>query len=206
MEEYDIVITGTDMRTDMFEVLASLPGDDIWTIMQFIREDWNGESTLRVEPSSYIKEGFLQYKALPDEEKDSIENTIYNGTKFQDDRDATIDLLTEELDKWWKEIKPIAPLLPPSPPRRRPALPPKRPRAEIASPPARAPRAPRPPRVPRAPPAPTAQTSFGDMARSYFTDLEQKVKALQEENAKLRSNVEDLAAAVRLLGKCFFFM
>jgi hypothetical protein len=210
MEDYDIAITGTDLRTNMMEVIASLPGDSIWKILDFIKKDWNGESPFLVEPPPYIKEAILQYKALPEAEKKRFENTIYNGTKFQDDRDATIDLLTEELDKWWKEIVPIAPLLPPSPPRRRPALPPKRPRAEIAStsrdasPPARAPRAPRPPRVPRAPPATAAQSRFGDMARSYFTGLEQKVKELEEENAKLRGEVDDLAAAVRLLGKNFF--
>jgi hypothetical protein len=228
MEDYDIVITGTDMRTDMMEVISSLPGDHIWTVLQFIKEDWDGVSNFLVEPSSYIKEGFLQYKALPEEEQVRITDTIYNGTMFKDDRDATIDLLTEELDKWWQEISQISaqvhgPPEPPSPPKRRlppkrPRLPPKRPRADLASTsreeaspparapmaPARAPRAQRPPRAPRAPPAPTAPTSFGDMARSYFTGLEEKVKELQEENAKLRGQVDDLAAAVRLLGKNFF--
>ncbi len=43
------------------------------------------------------------------------------------------------------------------------------------------------------------------MARSYFTGLELKVKELEEENTKLRGNVEDLKAAVLSLGKWVFF-
>ncbi len=196
--EYNIPVK-ENMNTDALEVIASLNSEHIWTIVEFIEKRWDGVTPLLGDAPAWATAGFAEFKSYPAAKRKSITDMLYDNPTFEG-RDEVLEYLENELDAWWKRASPLSlalygPPLPPSPPRRR--APAKRPRAQLEAvrqTPRGQPRA-----QPRAQPA-VAQ-NFGDIARAYFADMEERMKRLEEKNASLEAEVIELRASI---GKSVF--
>jgi hypothetical protein len=95
-----MVRASDNMRTNYIEICACLPHEHAGNILETVCKK---KVRFYVDPPLFVKEGFRQYKKLPQEQKDNLWEQMVAGIEFTG-RDQTIDYITGKIKEWYDKV------------------------------------------------------------------------------------------------------